>query len=106
MFNELVSRRRMTASPSLLHNDQERSIDGSALITNPDLPFAEIEQFGPTLIQHMQARALNADLLKHVSLIDSPGMIDSAGPESERPYDFSAAVRWFAEKADLILILL
>jgi len=40
-------------------------------------------------------------LLKQVTLIDSPGMIDSVG--EGRGYDFAEAVRWFAERADYVL---
>lgn len=88
----------------LLHGTEPRTLDGEALTTNPDLPFAELTRFGPGLVQHVQGRVLNCDLLQHVNLIDSPGMIDSSGAESRRPYDFAAVVRWFAQKADLILL--
>ena len=43
-------------------------------------------------------------------LIDTPGMIDSPVPAAgalmrhDRGYDFSATVRWFAEKADVVLL--
>ena len=51
-------------------------------------------------------------------MVDSPGMIDSprtmwrnanetqsnAASRSERGYDFPGAVRWFAERADVILL--
>jgi hypothetical protein len=89
----------------LLHGDDApRSLDGHAMTTNPDLPFVELTRFGPGLAQHLQGRMLDCELLRHVSLIDSPGMIDSVGPAWQRPYDFAAAVRWFAQKADLVLL--
>jgi hypothetical protein len=62
-------------------------------------------------VQHLQGRVLDCQLLKHVHLIDSPGMIDSpaaggatGGGEGQRPYDFAEAVRCFASKADLVLL--
>ena len=88
----------------LLHGDEPKMLDGNAVTTNPDLPFTELQRFGPGLVQHIMGRVLNAELLKHVRLIDSPGMIDAAGRDAERPYDFSAVVRWIAEQADLILL--
>ena len=89
---------------TLVYGEQERSFDGQALVSNPDLPFGELGHFGPDLTKHLQGRALDADLLQYVRLIDSPGMIDSSDAASKRPYDFPAVVRWFAEKADLVLL--
>lgn len=48
---------------------------------------------------------LPAKLLQSVTLVDSPGMIDSAVGGGGRGYDFTEAVRWFAERADLIVCL-
>lgn len=88
----------------LMYGAQARNLDGHAISTNPELPFSELTRFGPGLVRHVQGRVLDCQLLQQVTLIDSPGMIDSAGANSQRPYDFAAAVRWFAEKADLILL--
>jgi hypothetical protein len=88
----------------LLHGNPPRILDGQALTSSPELPFTELSRFGPGLVHHMQGREVDCELLRHVNLIDSPGMIDSAGADSRRPYDFAAVVRWFAEKADLILL--
>lgn len=43
-------------------------------------------------------------LLQNVILVDSPGMIDSATEGADRGYDFIKAVRWFAERADYVLV--
>ena len=42
--------------------------------------------------------------LQNVTLVDSPGMIDSIHEGADRGYDFIQAVRWFAERADYVLI--
>lgn len=112
LINHLLSRdiQRTGVAPTddgftvLMHGEQQRTFDGSALTSNPSLPFGDLGHFGPGLVQHLQGRTLTADLLKHVLLVDSPGMIDAAGKEAERPYDFPAVVRWFALQADLILL--
>lgn len=88
----------------LMHSERERTLDGSTLVSTPGLPFTGLSGFGQGLVQHLGGRGLDADLLKHLWLIDSPGMIDSAGADAQRPYDFSAVVRWFAERADLVLL--
>ena len=88
----------------LIHGDEPRTLDGQAMISHPEMPFGTLGQFGPGLVEHVEGRVLNADLLRHVRLIDSPGMIDASDGESKRPYDFTAVIRWFAEHADLILL--
>lgn len=94
----------------LLHGELPRQLDGVALTGDPALPFAELARLGPGLVQHLLGRVLNCQLLAHVTLIDSPGMIDSpasgsgGGGEGQRPYDFAEAVRCFAAKADLVLM--
>ncbi|TVR44357.1 MAG: GTPase [Planctomycetota bacterium] len=88
----------------LFHGEYEETIDGKSLTSNRALPLSELSRFGPGLIEHLRGRALPADLLKHVRLIDSPGMIDGSTSEAERPYDFPAVVRWFAQQADLVLL--
>ena len=49
--------------------------------------------------------------MRDMIIVDSPGMIDSpvaySGPTDrsrDRGYDFEGCVKWFAEKADVILL--
>eukprot|EP01089_Gocevia_fonbrunei_P009420 TRINITY_DN21715_c0_g1_i1.p1 TRINITY_DN21715_c0_g1~~TRINITY_DN21715_c0_g1_i1.p1 ORF type:complete len:532 (-),score=127.88 TRINITY_DN21715_c0_g1_i1:24-1619(-) len=75
---------------------------GPAIVNNTKLPFAGLQSFGPQFVEHLKMKYLPCDLLKHVTVVDSPGMIDSVGEEG-RGYDFAQAVAWFAERADYIL---
>ena len=80
--------------------------DGPALIGDPDMGFGNLRQFGPTLIHHTQLK-VRKDLNTHnFMLVDSPGMIDSPVPaqEMDRGYDFKGVVKWFAERADVVLL--
>lgn len=112
LINHLLGRKvqRTGVAPTddgftvLMHGSDEHSLDGDALCTHPDLPFKDLSRFGPGLVQHMQGQFLDNDMLKQVRLIDSPGMIDASGASSERLYDFTAVIRWFAEHCDLILL--
>ena len=94
--------------------DQDQ--DGPALIGDPDMGFANLRQFGPTLIHHtllkVRSDVKNVDFM----LVDSPGMIDSPASHGgmissssenrgmDRGYDFQGVVRWFAERADVVLL--
>ena len=87
--------------------------DGPALIGDPDMGFSALRQFGPTLIHHTQLKVRSGTNTDSFMMIDSPGMIDSPVHQSgftgdqhsmDRGYDFQGVVRWFAEKADVVLL--
>ncbi len=78
--------------------------DGPSVVSNPDLPYEGLRHFGDQLVSHVRLKLRPAELLRKVTLIDSPGMIDEAKEENGRGFDFTAAVRWFAERADLVLV--
>jgi len=94
--------------------------DGPALIGNPDMGFGSLRAFGPNLINHTLLK-VRSDIAEHgFMMVDSPGMIDSPGQghgmgaflsddeddplRSSRGYDFKGVTRWFAERADVILL--
>ena len=90
--------------------------DGPALIGDPDMGFEALRQFGPTLIHHTQLKVRKETNSPGFMMIDSPGMIDSpvsqsgmsqgmdGGKTMDRGYDFQGVVRWFAERADVVLL--
>jgi hypothetical protein len=89
---------------TILSYGDEDEKEGHAIVTNPDLPFGDLEKFGPSFISHFKMKSVPAPFLKGISLIDSPGMIDAADGELGRGYDFISAVRWFVERADVVLV--
>mmetsp|Transcript_14787 Transcript_14787/g.20972 ORF Transcript_14787/g.20972 Transcript_14787/m.20972 type:complete len:581 (+) Transcript_14787:216-1958(+) len=89
--------------------------DGPALVGDPDMGFANLRQFGPTLIHHTQLKVRSDIQNNNFMLVDSPGMIDSpvsaggmsqygGGAIMDRGYDFQGVVKWFAERADVVLL--
>lgn len=97
--------------------------DGPALIGDPDMGFAGLRQFGPALIHHTCLKVRKDILTSSFMMVDSPGMIDSpvsrqsvfelsgqlstsssAANLMDRGYNFEGVVRWFAERADVILL--
>ena len=94
------------------HGDMDQ--DGPALVGNPDAGFSALRTFGPGLINHMHLKVRSDLNLDGIMMIDSPGMIDSPATQSniwdftkssrDRGYDFMAVTRWFAERADVILL--
>ncbi|CAM9540310.1 unnamed protein product, partial [Heterosigma akashiwo] len=89
--------------------------DGPALVGDPDMGFAGLRHFGPALIHHTRLKVRTDISTQNFMMVDSPGMIDSPAfkvsafddpqeMKDARGYDFQGVVRWFAERADVILL--
>ncbi len=90
----------------ITYGERQDEFDGQTVVTHPDMPYNKLQQFGPEFLSRLRLKTHPNSLLKNITLIDSPGMIDAAdgsGGRRSRGYDFTASVRWFAENADLIL---
>lgn len=90
----------------ITYGERPDEFDGQTVVTHPDMPYNKLQQFGPEFLSRLRLKTHPNSLLKNITLIDSPGMIDAAdgtGTRRSRGYDFTASVRWFAENADLIL---
>lgn len=104
-----------------------RDVDqnGPAVVGDPTMGFGGLRQHGSSLINHLQLKVRENLKLSGVMIVDSPGMIDApmtpataaavaasgggaASAETsrtrDRGYDFAAVVKWFAERADVILL--
>lgn len=88
----------------LIHGDRADVFDGQTVVSHPELAYKSLQRLGPAFLAHLRLKTHPSEVLKSVSLIDSPGMIDAAGNAKSRGYDFAAAVRSLSEMADLILI--
>lgn len=96
---------------------------------DPEMGFSGLRTFGPDLIHHTQVltylyswtRATDTVVaqlkvrkdvaIKDFMIIDTPGMIDSPAmlnssiaSNMERGYDFEKVVKWYAARADLVLL--
>jgi predicted GTPase len=50
------------------------------------------------LLMHMQ-------LLDEITIVDTPGVLSGEKQRTQRSYDFTGVISWFAAKCDLILLL-
>ena len=55
---------------------------------------------GGKFLHRVKLKYVEEKKLEEIMLVDSPGMIDAT---QSRDYDFSSAIQWFSERADLIL---
>ena len=52
----------------------------------------------------MEGVELDSAVLRNITLIDTPGIL-SGQKQRNRNYDYEAVMKWFAERADLIVIM-
>ena len=88
----------------ITHGPAATDLDGHSVVSNPNLPYEGLRHFGDQLVSHVRLKLRPVELLRSVTLIDSPGMSDEAKAENGRGFDFPGAVRWFAERADLVMV--
>ncbi len=87
------------------YGETEQDYYGPAAVGQLPVEFASVISMGPAFLQHLQVKFRNRPYLQDVNLIDSPGMIDTAEGTSKRDYNFTAAVRNFAELSDLVFFM-
>ena len=88
--------------------DIDSDADGPTLVGTPSYGFKDLEKMGPKLVNRLRYKVRKVEDSKcpeNLLIIDSPGMIGSASGREERGYDFQKTMRWFAERADLILLV-
>ncbi|KAL7544192.1 hypothetical protein ACHAWF_007571 [Thalassiosira exigua] len=89
----------------LINGPEERTIPGNALSVHPDLPFRGLERFGVSFLSRFEGSQLPSSVLRSVTLVDTPGILSGEKQRLNRGYDFTKVVSWFADRADLILLL-
>jgi len=89
----------------LINGPEERTIPGNALSVHPDLPFRGLERFGVSFLSRFEGSQVPSSVLRSITLVDTPGVLSGEKQRVNRGYDFTKVVAWFAERADLIILL-
>jgi EH domain-containing protein 1 len=82
-----------------------RVIPGNALAVASDMPYRGLEKFGVAFLNRFEGSQVPNQVLRNMTLIDTPGVLSGEKQRTSRGYDFTAVTAWFAQRADLILIL-
>eukprot|EP01013_Petalomonas_cantuscygni_P007793 TRINITY_DN2019_c0_g1_i2.p1 TRINITY_DN2019_c0_g1~~TRINITY_DN2019_c0_g1_i2.p1 ORF type:complete len:548 (+),score=100.80 TRINITY_DN2019_c0_g1_i2:128-1771(+) len=89
----------------IMWGQQPQDVSGRILASNPDLPFKGLQTFGSDFLENLSGYTCPSEVLKSVTLIDTPGVLESATDIHSRLYDYVKVCEWFADRADLIFVL-
>lgn len=89
----------------LVHGESDGETVGAAAIDALPRELKRLEEFGPSLVARIRVRTRNLDALRDVTLVDTPGMIDSGDKSFSRGYDFFGVLAFLAEVSDLVLMM-
>jgi Mor family transcriptional regulator/GTPase SAR1 family protein len=84
----------------IMHGDEIMQVPGRVLVADTGMPFRNLTQFGDALLECFQGLQAPHEILRSVTMIDTPGVLEAVGDEHVRRYDYIQACRWFVERSD------
>ncbi|KAG0224021.1 EH domain-containing protein 1 [Actinomortierella wolfii] len=89
---------------AVMDNPTERIIPGNAAAVSSALPFKGLDKFGQAFLSRFQVSQTPSKVLQNFTIVDTPGIL-SGDKQRDRGYDYTSVIEWFAERADLVLLL-
>ncbi|GAB2301022.1 EH domain-containing protein 1 [Dionaea muscipula] len=89
----------------VMSGPDERSVPGNTIAVQADMPFKGLTNFGGAFLSKFQCSQMPHPLLEHITFVDTPGVLSGEKQRTQRSYDFTGVISWFAAKCDLILLL-
>ncbi|XP_039058777.1 EH domain-containing protein 1-like [Hibiscus syriacus] len=89
----------------VMSGTDERSVPGNTIAVQADMPFSGLTRFGTAFLSKFECSQMPHPLLKHITFVDTPGVLSGEKQRTQRSYDFTGVTSWFAAKCDLILLL-
>ncbi|KAM1762840.1 hypothetical protein ACFX12_005434 [Malus domestica] len=89
----------------VMSGPDERSIPGNTIAVHADMPFSGLTTFGGAFLSKFECSQMPHPLLDEITFVDTPGVLSGEKQRTQRSYDFTGAISWFAAKCDVILLL-
>ena len=90
---------------AVMGGPEDRIVPGNALAVDQSMPFSSLTKFGTEFLNKFQASMCNSPVLEKLYFVDTPGVLSGEKQKLGRSYDFVKVTEWFAQRADLILLL-
>lgn len=89
----------------IMYGERATQVPGRVLLADSSLPFRGLSQFGDAFAESFAGMLVPHPILKSVSFVDTPGVLEASGDTHKRRYNYAQVVRWFVEKSDLVFFL-
>eukprot|EP00758_Cryptobia_borreli_P009472 Tbor_TRINITY_DN5484_c2_g1::TRINITY_DN5484_c2_g1_i1::g.25023::m.25023 len=89
----------------IMHGASVGQVSGKVLAADQRQPFRGLNQFGDKFIECFGGVTCPHPILKSVSLIDTPGVLENSEGDHGRRYDYNKVCRWFVERSDVVCVL-
>lgn len=90
---------------AVMWGPEDRIVPGNALAVDPAMPFTSLTKHGMDFLNKFQASICKSPTLEKMFFIDTPGVLSGEKQKLGRSYDFVKVTEWFAQRADMILLL-
>jgi GTPase SAR1 family protein len=82
-----------------------RLIPGHALVMENNKPFQGLATYGNNFLSKFEGCEVYAPILRNLTIVDTPGVLAGEKQRIGRDYDFSEVIKWFADRADMIIVM-
>lgn len=87
------------------YSNEPMTIDGPALVQDKSYSLKGLEIFGEKFLNKLRATNFKAEILQHISILDTPGILAGKKQTDARSYDFAAIINFLAERVDKIILM-